>query len=80
MLFITACLGVFAQTLKEEYTLSGTVLDSTSRKALDYVTLKLKSKGGPLKVGITGADGSFTFKGLSPGNYMLGVINLGYQT
>lgn len=80
MLFITACLKVFAQTPKEEYTLSGTILDSTSRKPLDYVTLKLKGKGSPLKVGITGADGSFSFKGLIPGNYMLGVIYLGYQT
>lgn len=80
MLLITAYLGVFAQTPKQEYTLSGTVLDSTSRKALDYVSLKLKGKGSPLKVALTGADGSFSFKDLAPGSYMLGLIYLGYQT
>ncbi|HTH81698.1 MAG TPA: outer membrane beta-barrel family protein [Mucilaginibacter sp.] len=59
---------------------SGTVTDSVTRKAPDFITVILKTGTTPVKSMITKADGTFAFTGLKPLKYTLTLSAIGYQT
>jgi outer membrane receptor protein involved in Fe transport len=62
--------------------ISGTVIDSLSKKVLDYATVSLFPSGSktPLSGVITDAKGTFKFENIKPGNYKLTISYLGYPT
>ena len=61
--------------------IQGIVVDSTSEKPLSSVTMSLKddlSKAKNLK--ITNEDGKFVYQGLNPGEYILEISVVGYES
>jgi outer membrane receptor protein involved in Fe transport len=62
--------------------ISGTVVDSLSKKALDYATVSLFTIGSktPLTGVITDAKGVFKITGVKPGSYKITVSFMGYAT
>ena len=73
-------LGARSQT-KNTLNISGALTDSTTKKPIGFATVLLKNdKKIQLKSVVTNKDGAFTISGLSAGNYLLTLINVGYQT
>jgi len=62
--------------------ISGTVIDSLTKKVLDYATVSIFPSGSktPLSGVITDGKGNFKFENIKPGNYKLTVSYLGYPT
>ncbi|RFZ85906.1 TonB-dependent receptor [Mucilaginibacter terrenus] len=62
--------------------ISGTIIDSLTKKPVDYATISLfSSKGTVPKNGVLTDDkGKFSFDNLSTGNYKIVVSFLGYQS
>ncbi len=62
-------------------TVSGRVLDSTSRAPLPYLTVQLLAARDSVLVSgrLTSAAGAFSFSGVSKGSYLLMVRAIGYQ-
>ncbi|BAU55935.1 TonB-dependent receptor domain-containing protein [Mucilaginibacter gotjawali] len=62
--------------------ISGTLIDSISKKPLDYASVGLFRVGGksPLSGSITDAKGNFRIDGVHPGNYNLVITFIGYPT
>ena len=62
--------------------ISGIVIDSLTKKVLDYATVSLFPSGSktPLSGVITDAKGNFKFENIKPGNYKLTISYLGYPT
>lgn len=80
MKFLSAILGcillhltVYAQ---DSYSISGTVTDAAGKR-IQSATVFI---AGSQKVTMSGADGAFSFKGISSGNYQLVVTMLGYES
>lgn len=65
-----------AQEQSEEVTLSGQVIDATTQQSLEGVQLMLDGEDMETT---TGADGSFSFDGLSAGTYTLMAQAEGYK-
>lgn len=79
-LLISAAITPALSQIKTDYQLTGSITDSTSKKALDYVTVSLKTeKNVPVKVALTNQDGSFAFNSLKPQKYLLSIIAVGYS-
>lgn len=72
----------YAQTPKvDKLTVKGTVLDSTTRQPLEFVTVALLNNEEKSPVGTTtAADGSFVFTAAVAQGYVLRVTQLGYKT
>lgn len=83
LLLLVACTLVFlnvvlAQTA--EYSITGTIADSTSQKRLDFITVNLmKDKTTVLSADYSKEDGSFLFSKLTEGKYELVVVGVGYN-
>ncbi|WP_205499881.1 TonB-dependent receptor domain-containing protein [Rufibacter psychrotolerans] len=76
---VTAPAAVTAQTSGSP--LSGSVLDATTRKPVDFATVALQDKTGkPLNGTSCDEAGRFTFPRVAPGEYNLAVSFLGYKT
>ena len=59
--------------------ISGKVIDSKTKKPLDYVSLTLKLKGVNVATTLSDDDGLYTFKNLKPdSNYSLHLMYVGY--
>ncbi len=62
--------------------ISGTVIDSISKKPLDYATVSIFRSGGkvPLNGVLTDAKGVFKLDNVKPGNYKISITYIGYPT
>lgn len=57
----------------------GKVIDSASRKALEFITLAIKKDGQAIKTAVTAENGSFKFDKIGAGKYSLTAIAVGYN-
>ncbi|SKB81941.1 outer membrane beta-barrel family protein [Daejeonella lutea] len=70
-----------AQSISRPYIISGFVNDSTNKRPLDFVTISLKDKENVvIKTTLSKADGSFSFDKISPANYSVVLISIGYNS
>jgi outer membrane receptor protein involved in Fe transport len=62
--------------------ISGTVIDSVTKKPVDYATVSIFRSGGkaPLNGTLTDEKGSFKLNNVAPGNYKIAVTYIGYPT
>jgi len=62
--------------------ISGTVIDSITKKPLDYATVSVFRSGGkaPITGTLTDEKGSFKLNNLAPGKYKITVAYVGYPT
>lgn len=82
LLIILTCLALNAkgQTAVLTHTIKGVVADSVTRKGLDFITVSLKTdKNISVRSALTKTDGAFSFSGITPGNYSVTVIAIGYK-
>ncbi|WP_207536097.1 outer membrane beta-barrel family protein [Desertivirga arenae] len=78
LLLILAFISGFAQETKT-YSIRGVVIDSSSKKNLDFVTVALKTpENKPFKTSITSGKGDFILSKVPPGKYKLSLISVGY--
>ncbi len=63
-------------------TISGTVIDSLTKKPLDYSTVSLFKAGttAPVNGSLTDQKGSFKITGVAPGTYRVQIAFIGYST
>jgi ferric enterobactin receptor len=79
IILFCAVLTGFAQTASPDRSVRGVVIDSATRKPVDIITVNLKSAGNQLlRTAVTRADGIFSFEKLTPGNYTISLISIGY--
>ncbi|WP_423148896.1 outer membrane beta-barrel protein [Rubrolithibacter danxiaensis] len=82
-LLILVAFLFFSVTLNAQnvdFSIKGTVVDSLTKRPLDYITVSLKNEAGQaVKTALTKDDGSFSFSKLSKGKYSLTVIAVGYK-
>ncbi|MGV3509517.1 MAG: TonB-dependent receptor, partial [Sphingobacteriaceae bacterium] len=65
---------------KSEYSVSGIVVDSLTKKPVDYITISLKDdKNVAVKAALSKSDGSFNLTGLKPLKYSLSVVGVGFN-
>lgn len=84
---MTVLTVIFSQLLKAQNNsgdrlagIKGVVVDSASKKPLDFVTVALKTDSGQVvKSVLTKAGGSFTAAGLRSGGYRVSVVSVGYR-
>ncbi|WP_207428170.1 outer membrane beta-barrel protein [Pedobacter sp. SYSU D00535] len=70
----------YSQSSNPTYQIKGAVVDSASGKALEYVTVALKSADNkPVKTALTSTKGTFSFANLQKGTYKLNIISVGYR-
>ncbi len=79
--FICLALQTNAQTpVQASFEIKGVIVDSVSKKGLDYITVGLKTdKNIPVKSVLTGSDGKFSFAGVNAGKYSIVVVSVGYK-
>jgi hypothetical protein len=70
-----------AQQTQSNYSIKGIVIDSSTNKFLDYVTVNLKSaEDKSLKTSLSKANGAFEFLKLPEGKYKITLASIGYQS
>ncbi|MCX2472727.1 TonB-dependent receptor [Pedobacter sp. MC2016-05] len=57
----------------------GKVIDSLSKKALEFITLAIKKDGQAIKTAVTAENGTFKFDKIVAGKYSLAAIAVGYN-
>jgi len=57
----------------------GKVIDSLSKKALEFITLAIKKDGQAIKTAVTAENGTFKFDKIVAGKYSLTAIAVGYN-
>lgn len=74
--------GLANNTPKEKFSIKGKIVDITTKKPLEYATIKLLStKDSSMITGtISDINGNFTLKHNQAGNYLLSVNFMGYKT
>jgi len=73
-------LQVFPQE-KQTLKIAGRLVDSLSRKPLDYLTIKLNTEHGkPVSFMLSRKDGSFEFARLQKQNYIIIISGLGFKS
>ncbi|MXV13994.1 outer membrane beta-barrel protein [Hufsiella ginkgonis] len=73
--------GGWAQAITGTFSIKGEVMDSITRKPVDYATASLRNaQKQVLKTQLTKTDGTFAFEKLAAGKYLLTVIYVGYGT
>ncbi|HUC80633.1 MAG TPA: outer membrane beta-barrel protein [Flavisolibacter sp.] len=81
ILLLLQCFALMAMA-QTKAVISGTVNDSTTQKALQYVTVELHKGAAPsaqpLKVTFTNDKGQFRFSGIDTGAYLLVVSHTGF--
>lgn len=69
--------GLFAQ----QFEIGGTVRDADAHQAMEFVNVVLQQKDSTFIAGTTtNGKGNFVLKQVKPGNYLLVVSSLGYET
>jgi hypothetical protein len=85
-LYIFICLVCFtslqtsAQVSTETSSIKGIVIDSASQKGQDYITAALKKENVTIKTALSKSDGSFLIEKVTPGNYTLVVVAMGFSS
>jgi outer membrane receptor protein involved in Fe transport len=80
LMFCFFSLAAFAQA-PGTHSIKGTVVDSLSKKTLDFVTVALKtSDNRPFRTLLTDSNGEFLFSKIAPGKYKLTIVSVGYKT
>ncbi len=64
---------------QKEFGIKGVIIDSTSTKPLEFMTISLFKDQKALKGDYTKPDGSFVFSGLTPARYEVQITAVGYQ-
>jgi len=72
--------GLTASAQVSTVTLSGALLDGTTREVLPYHTIMLYTAADSVQQGgtVSGDDGRWVLSGIKPGNYLLKAAGLGY--
>lgn len=80
MLSAHAQMGGVASTIKGR--ISGTVIDSITKKPVDYATISISRSGGKaiLNGTLTDEKGNFKLNDIAPGSYKISVTFIGYPT
>ena len=79
MLTLVLSLPAVSQESKV-YQIKGTVVDSVSRKAMEYVTVVLKSQDNkPLERALTTGRGGFVIKVVAAGKYQISIVSVGHK-
>ena len=69
--------GVLAA--QEAVRVVGSVTDETTGQPVEGAAVRLADLAGSVRETLSGAEGSFAFDGVSPGEYVIGVRRIGYQ-
>ncbi len=70
-----------SQTQLNTCSVKGVVIDSITKKGLDFITIALKTEAGqPLKSTLTKSDGSFLLENPGAGKYKIAVVAMGYKS
>jgi len=79
-LLLAGCLSSFLTPLSAQTKITGIVLDE-QEEALSYAGIMLLNASDSLLVkgDVSTDDGSFTFKAIPPGNYLIGISLVGYN-
>jgi hypothetical protein len=83
IIFILTCfvfVKLNAQAPPETSSIKGNVIDSTSKKGLDYITAALKKESVTIKTALSKTDGSFLLEKVAPGNYTLVIVAMGFNS
>ncbi|MEY4903346.1 MAG: hypothetical protein RLZZ292_1161 [Bacteroidota bacterium] len=71
--------NINAQNQAFDYTIVGTVLDSTTKNPLSFATISLlDDKNTPLKISISNENGAFIFSNVAPLKYTIAISAMGY--
>jgi len=63
------------------YSLKGSIVDSLSNKALDFVTVALKTADNkPVRTVLSNSKGAFSLVKIPSGKYKLNIVSIGYKT
>lgn len=77
MLLGSVIQGLFAQ----QFEIKGTLREAATHEAMEFANVVLQQKDSTFVAGTTtGAKGGFVLKHVKPGNYLLAVSSLGYET
>ena len=82
LVFVAVCFGKHASAQNKITTglISGNVSDSTSKEAVGFATISLKTqKDSLIKTTISKADGSFKFENIKAAVYHLVIVSTGYE-
>lgn len=66
-------------TTNNSGSIKGVVIDSATKKAIDFMTIALKKDKVVIKTMVTKTNGSFSFDNMEPGKYMVTAIAIGYN-
>jgi hypothetical protein len=83
IIFILTCfvfVKLNAQAPPETSSIKGNVIDSNSKKGLDYITAALKKESVTIKTALSKTDGSFLLEKVAPGNYTLVIVAMGFNS
>ena len=61
------------------HTIKGTVIDSATKKPLEFITVALKKGDAVVKTAVTGSLGNFSFTA-NPDKYTIAVVAIGYHS
>src|SRR5258706_5991918 len=81
-ILILQCIAAFSQEIIKNGKITGKVIDSTSKKPIEYATISLFLKGNKKPVnGATSNDaGQFTITGVKGGDYTILIESIGYKS
>jgi hypothetical protein len=71
--------NVAASSTKNAGTITGIVIDSATKKPIDFMTIALKKANVVIKTMVTKTSGDFSFDQVAPGTYTISAIAIGYH-
>lgn len=78
MIIFSCLLNYIAYAQEKQGVIRGFVMDSVTKKPIEYMTVALKKENTVLKSVIVEATGAFNFKEISSGKYIITAIAVGY--
>lgn len=72
-------LTLSARAQSSSGSIKGTVIDSASKKPVDFMTIALKKDNAAIKTMVTDEGGHFSFAQIQPGKYTITAIAIGYK-
>lgn len=72
-------LTLSARAQSSSGSIKGTVIDSASKKPVDFMTIALKKDNAAIKTMVTDEGGHFSFSQIQPGKYTITAIAIGYK-
>ena len=71
--------GTAAVTINSSGYIKGAVINSATKKAIDFMTIALKKDKIVIKTMVTKTNGTFSFDNVAPGKYMVTASAIGYN-